>query len=149
MEVILLDKVQNLGNLGDKVAVKPGYGRNFLIPQGKAVAATPENIKEFEQRRAELERAAAGALGVAEARRETLEGAQITVHAHAGEEGKLFGSVGTADIAEALAAQGLEVEKKEIILPLGPLRQVGEHEIIINLHTDVKAAVTVVVEPEV
>ncbi|HHQ41844.1 MAG TPA: 50S ribosomal protein L9 [Chromatiales bacterium] len=149
MEVILLEKIKNLGDLGDRVKVRPGYGRNYLIPQGKAVPATPENIKRFEERRAELERAAAEARVAAEARREKLEGLEVTIPARAGQEGKLFGSVGTQDIAEAVsAAAGIEVERREVLMPEGPIRQTGEYEIELQLHSDVSAVVRIVVVPE-
>ena len=144
MEVILLEKVANLGNLGDQVTVRPGYGRNYLVPGKKAVPATPENIEKFEARRAELEKAAADALGTAQARGAKLaEIAEVTIGSHAGEEGKLFGSVGVAEIAEALTAAGVEVEKREVSLPEGPIRQVGEYEIDIHLHSDVTETVKV------
>lgn len=139
MDVILLEKVDNLGNLGDKVAVRPGYGRNFLIPKGRAVAATPENLKAFEARRAELEKQAAERLASALARKQRLDGLAITVKHRAGDEGKLFGSVGTSDIALAVEAQGIEIEKSEIRLPQGALRVAGEHEVDVHLHADVNA----------
>ncbi|MBK1691142.1 50S ribosomal protein L9 [Ectothiorhodospira mobilis] len=145
MEVILLEKVENLGNLGDKVRVRPGYARNYLLPQGKAKFATAANLAEFEARRAELEKAAAEALAAAEARREKLEAMTVTITAKAGGEGKLFGSVGTADIADAVKAMGVELEKREVRLPEGPLRQTGEYEVDLQLHTDVKATLKVVV----
>ncbi|MCG5535838.1 50S ribosomal protein L9 [Ectothiorhodospira mobilis] len=148
MEVILLEKVENLGNLGDKVRVRPGYARNYLLPQGKAKFATEANIAEFEARRAELEKAAAEALAAAEARREKLEAMTVTVTAKAGGEGKLFGSVGTADIADAVKSMGVELEKREVRLPEGPLRQTGEFEVDLQLHTDVKATLKVVVAAE-
>lgn len=148
MDVILLEKVENLGNLGDKVKVRPGYGRNFLIPKGKAKPATAENIKLFEERRAELEKAAAESVAAAEARKAQLEGLTVTINAKAGEEGKLFGSVGTTDIAEAITQAGVAVERHEIRLPEGALRAVGEYEIELHLHTDVNASVKVVVAPE-
>ena len=146
MEVILLEKVENLGNLGDKVKVRPGYGRNFLIPHGKATPATEEAVKEFEARRAELERQAAEVLAAAEARKAQLEGLSVTVAAKAGDEGKLFGSVGTVDIAEAVTAAGVEIAKQEVRLPDGPLRVTGEYQVGLHLHTDVDATVTVIVE---
>ncbi|MCC5811842.1 MAG: 50S ribosomal protein L9 [Ectothiorhodospiraceae bacterium] len=146
MEVILLEKVENLGNLGDKVKVRPGYGRNFLIPHGKATPATAESIKAFEDRRAELERQAAEVLSAAEARKAQLEGLSVTIPAKAGDEGKLFGSVGTADIAEAVTAAGVEIAKQEVRLPEGPLRLTGEYQIDLHLHTDVDTTVTVIVE---
>lgn len=148
MEVILLEKVENLGGLGDQVKVKAGYGRNYLIPQGKAKPATPENVKIFEERRAELERAAQERLSAAEARRDQLKGLTVTIKAKAGDEGKLFGSVGTADIADAVTAAGVEVERQEVRLPEGALRATGEYEIELHLHTDVDATVAVVVEGE-
>lgn len=148
MEVILLEKVENLGNLGDKVRVRAGYARNYLLPQGKAKFATEANLAEFEARRAELEKAAAEALSVAEARSEKLEAMTVTVTAKAGGEGKLFGSVGPADIADAVTAAGGELEKREVRMPDGPLRVVGEYEIALQLHTDVKATLKVVVVGE-
>lgn len=148
MEVILLEKVENLGALGDRVKVRAGYARNYLIPQGKAKYATEANIAEFEARRAELERAAAEALQAAEARKAALDGLKVTVKAHAGGEGKLFGSVGPGDIAHALEEAGHEVERKEIRLPAGPIRQIGEYEVTLHLHSDVDAVITVEVVPE-
>ena len=148
MEVILLDKVENLGDLGDKVAVRPGYARNYLIPSGKAKYATKENVAEFEARRAELEKAAAEALAAAQARADKLADLEITIAAHAGNEGKLFGSVGTAEIADAISATGVEVAKKEIRLPEGALRSTGEFDITIHLHSDVDTEVKVIVVPE-
>ncbi|MCW8196051.1 50S ribosomal protein L9 [Proteobacteria bacterium 005FR1] len=137
MEVILLDKVGKLGGIGDKVAVKPGFGRNYLIPQGKAVPATAENLKEFEARRAELEAAAAEKVAEAEKRAEKLQDLVVTITANAGDEGKLFGSIGTKDIADAVTAAGVEIDKSEVKLPEGTLREVGEYEIDIQLHADV------------
>ncbi len=148
MEVILLQKVDNLGELGDRVKVRPGYGRNYLIPKGIATAATPENIKAFEARRAELERQAAETLAAAEARREKLQGMEVTIQARAGDEGKLFGSIGPADIAEAVTAAGVPVEKKEVRMPEGPIREIGEVEVEVHLHSGVDAVVKVIVEPE-
>ncbi len=148
MEVILLEKIRNLGELGDRVKVRPGYARNYLVPQGKAVLATPENIAEFEARRRELEEAAAQALAEAEARREALEGQVIEIGARVGGEGKLFGSVGAADIAEAAQARGLRLERREVRLPAGPLRQVGEHEVAVQLHPDVETHIVVRIVPE-
>jgi large subunit ribosomal protein L9 len=148
MEVILLEKVENLGNLGDRVNVKPGYGRNFLIPSGKATPATEEHIKAFEARRAELEKSAADHVAAAEARRYQLDGMRVTVKAKAGEEGKLFGSVGTTDIAEAVTAAGVVIERHEVRLPEGAFRQIGEYAVDIHLHTDVNTEITVVVEAE-
>ncbi len=148
MDVILLQKVDNLGNLGDKVTVKPGYGRNYLIPSGKAVPVTAANLAEFDARRAELERAAGDALSIAKSRREALKGLTVMIARKAGDEGKLFGSVGTADIAAAVIEAGVEVEKHEIRLPEGSFRQVGEYEVQLHLHTDVNATVTVCVVSE-
>ena len=148
MEVILLEKIENLGSLGDRVKVKPGYGRNYLLPQGKAAPATPENIAEFEARRAELEKTAAEALAAAEARRDTLADMVITIVAKVGEEGKLFGSVGTSDIADAIKAAGVDVERNEIRLPSGALRQTGEYDVDLHLHTDVNVIVKLKIEEE-
>jgi large subunit ribosomal protein L9 len=148
MEVILLEKVENLGSLGDRVHVKPGYGRNFLIPSGKATPATEEHIKAFEARRAELEKTAAHALSEAEARRSRLADMAITIKAKAGDEGKLFGSIGTADIAAAIVAEGVEVERSEVRLPEGAFRQLGEYRVQIHLHTDVNTELTLVIEEE-
>jgi large subunit ribosomal protein L9 len=148
MEVILLEKIENLGNLGDRVNVKPGFGRNYLLPQGKAAPATAENIAEFEARRAELEKAAAEALALAESRRDSLADMVVTISAKAGEEGKLFGSVGTSDIADAIIAAGVEVERNEIRLPEGAFRQTGEYDIDLHLHTDVNVTVKLVIEAE-
>lgn len=143
MNVILLEKVQNLGTLGDQVSVKAGYARNFLIPQGKAKPATKENVAEFEAMRAELEKAAAAQLAVAQGIYENLNGQVISIEAVAGDEGKLFGSVGTQDIADALAAAGFEVERRNVRMPEGVLRHIGTYEIDIQLHTDVVASITV------
>jgi large subunit ribosomal protein L9 len=148
MEVILLEKIENLGNLGDRVNVKPGFGRNYLLPQGKAAPATAENIAEFEARRAELEKAAAEALALAESRLDSLADMVVTISAKAGEEGKLFGSVGTSDIADAIIAAGVEVERNEIRLPEGAFRQTGEYDIDLHLHTDVNVTVKLVIEAE-
>ena len=148
MEVILLSKVENLGNLGDVVKVRNGYARNFLIPYGKAKAATKSNVAEFEARRAELEKAAAEALAVARARAAQLEGVSVTIVGKAGTEGKLFGSIGTAEIADALTAAGHAVEKREVRMPTGPLRAIGEYDIELHLHTDVNTSVKVTVIAE-
>lgn len=145
MEVILLEKVANLGTLGDKVKVKSGYGRNFLLPYGKAVAATAENLQAFEARRAELEKAAAEKLSTAQSRAEALEGQSFTIASKAGDEGKLFGSIGVRDIADAVTAGGTDVEKSEVRLPEGPLRAVGEYEIELQLHSDVTVAIKLAV----
>ncbi len=149
MEVILLEKVANLGDLGDRVDVRPGYGRNYLVPGKKAVPATKENIEMFEARRAELEKAAAEALSAAQARASKLEGlVEVTIASQAGEEGKLFGSVGVADIASAVSEAGVEIEKREVSLPEGPLRMVGEYDIDIHLHSDVTQPIKVIIVAE-
>jgi large subunit ribosomal protein L9 len=148
MEVILLEKIGKLGALGDKVNVKAGFGRNYLIPQGKAVSATAANIARFEERRAELEAAAAEALATANARAEALEGKEVTITATAGDEGKLFGSIGARDIAEAITATGAEVEKSEVRLPNGVLRNIGEYEIAVQLHAEVSATVNLKIAAE-
>lgn len=149
MEVILLENIGNLGGLGDKVDVKAGFGRNYLIPQGKAVPATEDNIAQFEARRAELEAAAAESLAAAEGRAEAINAlGLITIAANVGEEGKLFGSIGTRDIAEAVVAAGCEIDKSEVRLPEGALREVGEYEIAIQLHGDVNAMIALAVVPE-
>ncbi|KEF31172.1 MAG: 50S ribosomal protein L9 [Gammaproteobacteria bacterium] len=148
MEVILLEKVANLGSLGDKVKVKAGYGRNFLLPYGKAVPATEANLKAFEERRAELEKAAAEKLSAAQARAEGLEGASFTITSKAGDEGKLFGSIGVRDIADAITAAGTDVEKSEVRLPEGPIRVTGEYDIELQLHSDVVVAVKLAVVAE-
>ena len=148
MELILLQKVKNLGNLGDKVRVKPGYGRNYLVPQGKAAPATDTNLAEFEKRRAEYEAKANQQLSGAEARHAQLEGASVTLKANASPEGKLFGSVGPRDIAEAFTAAGTTIEKSEVVMPDGPIRHIGEFEVQIHLHADVHTTVKVIVAPE-
>lgn len=149
MEVILLENIVNLGALGDTVDVKAGYGRNFLIPQGKAVPATRDNVAKFEARRAELEAAAAAANAAAEARAEAINAlGLISIPANAGEEGKLFGSIGTRDIADAVTAAGVEVDKAEVRLPEGALRELGEYEVAIQLLGDVTASVAIAVIPE-
>jgi large subunit ribosomal protein L9 len=149
MEVILLNKVSNLGNLGDKVKVKNGYARNFLIPSGKAKPATPENIKEFEARRSELEKLADQTLGSAKEHKEKIDKlGSITIRAKAGGEGKLFGSVGNFDIVEAVKAAGVDLEKRNVRLPAGNLRDVGEYEIVIHLHTDVETKLKVIIVAE-
>jgi large subunit ribosomal protein L9 len=149
MEVILLENIGNLGNLGDKVVVKAGFGRNYLIPQGKAVPATEGNSAQFEARRAELETAAATTLGAAETRAEAINAlGLISIAANAGEEGKLFGSVGTRDIAEAITAAGCDIDKSEVRLPEGALRELGEYEVAIQVHGEVSAAVAIAVVPE-
>ena len=145
MQIILLEKVANVGNLGDLVKVKDGFARNFLIPKGMAKRATPENMKLLEEKRAELERAAGEKLAAAQALGEKLEGTKVEVAQKAGVDGRLFGSVTNADIAEALKGKGITVEKSQVRLPSGPLKQIGEHAVTIALHTDVTAHVTVAV----
>ncbi|MEE4246670.1 MAG: 50S ribosomal protein L9 [Kangiellaceae bacterium] len=148
MQVILLEKIRNLGNLGDEVSVANGYGRNYLVPQGKAVPATKANVEQFEARRAELEKQAADVLAAAEARAEKLNDLSITIEANAGDEGKLFGSIGTRDIADAVVAAGVEVTKAEVRMPTGVIRNTGEYDIEIHLHTDVTATIKVNVVAE-
>ena len=143
MQIILLEKIANVGNLGDVVKVKDGYARNFLIPQGKAKRATPENLQAIEARRAELEKAAGDRLAGAQATAERLEGTSLRIAQKAGVDGRLFGSVTNVDIVDALKAQGVEVEKAMVRMPSGPLKQVGEHPVSIALHTDVTAHITV------
>lgn len=149
MEVILLEKVGKLGSIGDKVNVKSGYGRNFLIPQGKAIFATAKNLADFESRRAELEAAAAEQKSAAEARGEKLAALEsVVITANAGDEGKLFGSIGTRDIADAITAAGVEIVKSEVKLPEGALRELGEYDIDIQLHAEVTQAVKLSVVAE-
>ena len=148
MEVILLEKVVNLGDLGDKVNVKSGYARNFLVPHQKAVMATKEKIAEFEKRRAELEKAAVKKLAAAQVRADALGKVEVVITHKAGEEGKLFGSVGTQDIADAMTAAGAAVDKREVRLPEGIIRHLGEYQIDVNLHTDVTVTVAVTVAAE-
>lgn len=143
MQVILLEKVQNVGDLGQVVKVKPGFARNFLIPQGKAKRATPENLKLLEERRTELEKAAADKLALAQERAGKLEGITIQITQKAGVDGRLFGSVTNVDIVDALAGQGYEIEKAMIRMPAGPLKQVGEYPLTVALHADVTAQITV------
>jgi len=143
MEVILLQTVENLGSLGDRVNIKAGYGRNYLIPSGKAAPATAETIAALEARREELELQAAQTAAEANARRDTLEGVVVHIARKAGDEGKLFGSVGTADIAEACTESGHPVDKSEVRLPEGAFRHTGEYEVTLHLHTDVNAVITV------
>lgn len=149
MEVILLKKVDNLGELGDKVSVRPGYGRNFLIPQGYAAPATKANLEAFEARRAELERQAAATLAEAQQRKAQLEGLRITIARKAGDEGRLFGSVGTADIADAVTEAGVALERHEVRLPEGTLRAVGDYEVDLHLHADVDAKLNLEIVAEV
>ena len=148
MNVILLEQVENLGNLGDNVNVKAGYGRNFLLPQGKATVATPENIAIFEARRAELEAKQADDLGAAKLRADKLQDLVLTLTANVGVEGKLFGSVGTVDIADAATVAGAEILRSEVRLPDGPLRTVGVHDVEIHLHTDLNIFIKVEVVGE-
>lgn len=150
MEVILLEKVANLGGLGEKVSVKSGFGRNFLIPQGKAVFASAENVRLFEERRAELEKQAAERLAAAEARKAQVEALTggVTITHKAGDEGRLFGSVGTVDIAHACTEAGVEITKSEVRLPEGPFRVAGEYEVTLHLHTDIDAMLKVTIVGE-
>lgn len=148
MQVILLEKVENLGVIGDLVRVKSGYARNYLLPKGKATLATPDNIAKFEARRAELEAKAAAELSAAQARADQLAGKVVRIKALAGSEGKLFGSIGTVDVAAACTQMGVEIERSEVRLPNGPLRTVGEHEVELHLHSDLDVPLTVVVEGE-
>lgn len=143
MEVVLLEKIQNLGDLGEKVKVKPGFGRNFLIPQKKAVPATPENVEKFEAQRAELEKAQADTLKAAQARANALKEFSISISAKAGTEGKLYGSIGTAEIAAAISEAGELVKKQEVRLPEGALRELGDHEVMLHFHSDIDVSVTV------
>lgn len=148
MKLILLQKVINLGGLGDTVSVKPGYGRNFLVPQGKAVPATSANVAMFETKRAEFQAKADAVLAAAQARQADLEGAEVTIPANASTEGKLFGSVGARDIADAFTAAGKKLEKSEVILSEGAFRRTGEFEVTVHLHADVETKVKVTVVPE-
>lgn len=148
MQVILLEKIDNLGNLGDMVKVRPGYGRNFLVPSGKAVYATAENRAKFEAHRAELEQAAATVLAAAKERQEALNGMTVTIACKVGEEGKLFGSVGTTDISEAVTNVGVKISKQEVRLPDGPIRQTGDYTIDLHLHPEVNTQVQVVIVAE-
>ena len=148
MEVILLEKVGKLGALGDRVTVKGGYARNFLLPQGRAVLANEANVAEFEARRAELEKSAQEQLNAANTRAEALNGKTVAITAKAGDEGKLFGSIGTRDIAEAAEANGLTLDKSEVRLPEGPLRNTGEHEVQCQVHSEVFATITVAITGE-
>jgi large subunit ribosomal protein L9 len=148
MEVILLEKVKNLGAIGEQVKVRAGYGRNFLIPQGKAVQATKENVEVFEAKRAELEAKAAEVLAAAQARQEALAGLNVEMKSKAGDEGKLFGSISARDIADAVTATGTELSKNEVLLPEGPIRNIGEYDIAIQVHPDVNGTVKINVVPE-
>jgi large subunit ribosomal protein L9 len=148
MDVILLQKVANLGNIGDRVKVRSGYGRNFLLPGGKATLATPDNVARFEARRAELERLAHEHFASAEERAAALKEYKLTIHANAGTEGKLFGSIGTADIAEAATRDGQKIERSEVRLPAGPLRTVGEHVVSVHLHADIDVPLHITIVAE-
>jgi large subunit ribosomal protein L9 len=148
MNVILLDKVENLGALGELVKVKPGYGRNFLIPAGKAALATPANIKQFESRRADLEKTSAEDLAAAKARAELVTGMELVIPANVGSEGKLFGSVGPIDVAEALEKVGVTVARSEIRMPDGPIHEIGDHTVGLHLHIDINVDITVKVVAE-
>jgi len=148
MDVILLQKVANLGAIGDRVKVKSGYGRNYLLPSGRATAATPANVARFEARRTELERAAAEELSGAQQRAEALRDFRLSITAKAGAEGKLFGSVGTNDIAEGCSAAGHKVSRSEVRLPTGPIRAVGEYQVPLHLHTDIEIPLTVIIVAE-
>lgn len=148
MELILLEKVLNLGDLGDKVNVKPGYGRNYLVPNGMAVPATAKNLADFEARRAELEKAALQKLSTAEERRDALQGFEVTLTAIAGDEGKLYGSIGPREIANAVTDKGITLEKAEVIMGEGPIRYTGEHTVVLHLHADVEAEIKVFVNAE-
>jgi len=147
MDIILLEKVENLGGIGDRVKVKSGYARNFLIPQGKATLATAANVAKFEEIRVELEKKAAEELGEARARAAKIDGQVLRITVQAGSEGRLFGSVGTMDIADACNALGADIERSEVRLPEGPLRVLGEHTVEVHLHSDVNVPLTVILEP--
>jgi large subunit ribosomal protein L9 len=148
MDVILLQKVANLGNIGDRVKVRSGYGRNFLLPGGKATLATPDNVKRFEARREELEKLAHEHLSSAEERAAAMKDFKLTITAKAGTEGKLFGSIGTSDVAEAATKAGYKVERSEVRMPNGPLRTVGEHNVGLHLHADIDVPLTVLIVAE-
>ena len=148
MELILLEKVLKLGDLGDTVNVKPGYGRNFLVPTGKAVPATPENIAQFEARRGELEKVAFKKLSTAEERVTALDGFEIVLSANSSEEGKLYGSIGPREIADEVTARGITLSKAEVIMGEGPIRYTGEHNVLVHLHADVETEIKVTVNPE-
>jgi large subunit ribosomal protein L9 len=143
MNVILLDNVENLGKIGDLVKVKPGYGRNYLLPQGKAALATPENMKEIEARRAELEKAAAAELATAKTRAEAVTGMELVIPANAGAEGKLFGSVGPIDIVEAFEKVQVEVQRSEVRMPEGPIQELGDFPVGVHLHPEITVEITV------
>ncbi|WP_348675009.1 50S ribosomal protein L9 [uncultured Abyssibacter sp.] len=149
MEVILLDRIQNLGDIGDTVRVKPGYGRNYLLPQGKALRATQDNVAVFEARKAELLKKAAESEAAAKARAEALAGiGALNLTSRASDEGKLYGSIGPREIADAITAAGVTVDKGEVVMPDGPIRSVGEHEVVVHLYAAMEAAVSVIIEAE-
>jgi large subunit ribosomal protein L9 len=148
MELILIEKVLNLGDLGDKVNVKPGYGRNYLIPSGKAMRATSANLAEFEARREELEIVARKKMSAAGERLASIEGFELVVSANASDEGKLYGSIGPREIADAVTERGIALSKSEVIMGEGPIRNVGEHQVLIHLHADVETEIKVTVNPE-
>ena len=148
MQVILREKIRRLGNLGESVNVKPGFARNYLVPTGRAMIANKDNLAKFEAERAELEQKAAEVLNAAKARAEKLQGLSITINASAGAGGKLFGSVGTRDIADAINAKGVHVEKYEVRLPHGVIRQVGEYQVDLHLHSDLDVSIKVTIAPE-
>ena len=148
MDLILLEKVQNLGDLGDLVKVKSGFGRNFLVPQGKAVPATKDNLEQFEARRAELEAAAKAKLDQAESRQSGLAEVTVEITANASEEGNLYGSIGPREVASAVSALGHEITKSEVVMGEGPIRTVGEFDVVVHLHADVESIVKVIVNPE-
>lgn len=148
MELILIEKVLNLGDLGDKVKVKPGYGRNYLVPSGKAMRATSANIAEFEARREELEIVARKKMSAAGERLASIEGFELVVSANASDEGKLYGSIGPREIADAVTERGIALSKSEVIMGEGPIRNVGEHQVLIHLHADVETEIKVTVNPE-
>ncbi len=147
MKVILQEKIANLGQVGDQVNVKPGYARNYLIPKNKVVMATPSNIADFEKRRAELEKRAAEVLAAAQARADKIAEVTVTLETQASDEGKLFGSIGPRDIADAVVAAGHELNKSEVLMPEGPIRQTGEYEIHVQFHSEVTGAIKVVINP--
>ena len=148
MDVILLEKVKNLGDLGDTVKVKAGYGRNFLLPQGKELPATPDNLKVFETRKADLVKKAGDSLNAAKMRAEKLGGKTLVIKALTAEEGKLYGSVGPSDVVHAAAAAGIDIKRSEVDMPTGPIRQIGSYPVTLRLHTEVEATVTVSIEEE-
>lgn len=148
MDVILLEKVKNLGDLGDTVKVKPGYGRNFLLPQGKALPATKGNLKVFEERKSELVKKAGDSLNAAKMRAEKFAGKTLTIKALTAEEGKLYGSVGVTDVVRAANAAGFDIKRSEVDMPNGPIRQIGSSPVTLRLHTEVETSITLVVEEE-